>query len=145
MRRSKRSRNSPSPAPARQEAEAGEQGGVSVVRREEALWQGPLPPPSALEEFKRLVPDAPERIFQQWEAEAAHRRAYEQRALKGTIARDRRGQWAAISFAMSALALAAFGVWMREPWVAGIVGFGTIAAVVGAFLYDRRAAQSKAD
>jgi hypothetical protein len=63
------------------------------------------------------VPDAPERIFQQWEAESAHRRAYEKKALNGTIAKDRRGQWAAISFALSALGLAGFSVWMGQPWL----------------------------
>lgn len=132
MRNSKRARNNPpanrrSPQPDQQ---------VSVVHTEHR-WEGPLPPPRALEEFRTLVPDAPERIFAQWEAESAHRRKYEQDALAAATLKDRRGQYAAAAFALSALGLAAFCVWMGQPVVATILGGGTIAAVVGAFLYQR--------
>jgi uncharacterized membrane protein len=133
VRNSKRPRNNPA---ARQgDASAGAE--VSIVQRQE-FWQGPLPSPQTLEAFRQLVPDAPERIFAQWEEEAKHRRAFEQTALSEAAKKDRRGQFAAIAFALAALILTAFCVWMGQPWVAGILGGGTIAAVVGAFLYERR-------
>ena len=106
-------------------------------------WQGPLPPPAVLEQFGRLVPDAPERIFRQWEAESDHRRAYEREALAAAIRRDARGQVSALVFALTALSVAAFALWLGEPWVAGTIGGGTIASVVGAFLYQRAAARTK--
>jgi uncharacterized membrane protein len=129
MRSSKRARNN-SPA-ARQGQD------VSTRVETQQLWQGPLPPPGALEEFRKIVPDAPERIFAQWEKESAHRREYEANALAAATAKDRRGQISAATFAISALALSAFCVWMGHPAVATALGGGTIAAVVGAFLYQR--------
>nr|WP_301301891.1 DUF2335 domain-containing protein [Methylorubrum extorquens] len=96
-----------------------------------------MPPPAVIEEFRELVPDAPERIFRQWEGESEHRRAYEKTALEASIRRDLIGQLSATLFALSALAVAVFALWMGEPWVAGVIGGGTIASVVGAFLYRR--------
>ena len=107
-----------------------------------SYWQGPLPPPAALEEFARLIPDAPKRIFRRWEAEADHRRAYEREAL-AAIRRDARGQVSALLFALAALSVSAFALWLGEPWVAGTIGGGTIASIVGAFLYQRVAGKAK--
>ena len=109
-----------------------------------SYWHGPLPPPSVLEGFARLVPDAPERIVRQWELEAEHRRAYERQALEAAIRRDARGQVSALLFALMALSVSAFAVWLGQPWVAGTIGGGTIASVVGAFLYQRATAKTQA-
>lgn len=99
----------------------------------EETWQGPLPSPRTLTEFQTLVPDAPERIFKQWEDESAHRREYENRSLDGTLRNDRIGMISAVTFALSAFAL-----WLNQPWVAGVLGGGTIGTVVTAFLYSRK-------
>lgn len=110
---------------------------VQTVHLEET-WQGPLPSPRTLTEFQTLVPDAPERIFKQWEDESFHRRGYENRSLDGIVRNDRIGIVSAAVFSLSALALSAFALWLNQPWVAGILGSGTIGTVVTAFLYNRR-------
>lgn len=137
MRKPKRT-NPPArqPGPTDQ-GKAAEQRDASILVEQGSYWKGPLPPPAVIEEFRRLVPDAPERIFQQWEQESAHRRAYEQKALDAAVKRDARGQISATIFALSALAVSAFALWMYQPWVAGTIGGGTIVSVVGAFLYRR--------
>ncbi|UHD44897.1 DUF2335 domain-containing protein [Aureimonas altamirensis] len=117
---------------------------MTTITTQEKYWAGPLPSPETLADFRELVPDAPERIFKQWEEEADHRRAYENRALDGLIKRDRRGQISAIVFAISALALSAWALYLGHPWISGIVGGGTIASVVGAFLYQRKSEQPPA-
>jgi Predicted membrane protein len=141
MRASKRRRNNPSlpagPSTPRTQHQ------VTVVRQEE-MWSGPLPSPQTLSEFQALVPDAPERIFRQWEEETKHRRDYENRALDAFHERTTRGQWAAIVFALAALAVSAFAIGMGHSWVGGVLGGGTIATVVGAFLADRKRVQQKA-
>ena len=106
-------------------------------------WRGPLPPPAVLEAFGRLVPDAPERIFRQWEMESDHRRAYEREALDAAVKRDARGQVSALLFTLVALSVSAFALWLKEPWVAGTIGGGTIASVVGAFLFQRATGRTK--
>ena len=98
----------------------------------------PFRPPRTLTEFQTLVPDAPERIFKQWEDESAHRRGYENRSLDGMLRNDRIGMISAVTFALSALALSAFALWLNQPWVAGVLGDGTIGTVVTAFLYSRK-------
>lgn len=116
-----------------------------AIEREHGIyWQGPLPPPAVLEEFGRLVPEAPERIFRQWESESDHRRAYEHEALEAAIRLEARGQISPLVFALSALSVAAFALWLGQPWVAATVGGGTIASVVAAFLYQRVAGRTKA-
>ena len=111
---------------------------ATIIHQQNELWQGPLPSPQALDQFRQIVPDAPERIFAQWEQEAAHRRELEQTSLDGNLRTVRVGQVAAIVFALSAMGVAGFSVWMHEPWVAGVIGGTTVVSVVGAFLYQRR-------
>lgn len=140
MRKQSRTRP-PARQPAPTDQGKSDQRKASVVVEHSAYWQGPLPPPAVLEEFRAVVPDAPERIVRQWEQESEHRRAYEQKALDAAIAKESRGQASAILFALAALSVSAFALWMGEPWVAGTVGGGTIVSVVGAFLYQRAAAK----
>lgn len=101
------------------------------------FWQGPLPPPAILEQFRQLVPDAPDRIFKAWETESEHRRSFEMTALQGNIRTVRYGQFSAAAFALAAMGVTCFCVWIDQPWVAGIVGGTTVVSVVGAFLYQR--------
>ena len=137
MGRSSRTRTpARQPVPTDQGASASRSDSSIEVGRA-SYWQGPLPPPAVLEGFARLVPDAPERIFRQWELEAEHRRTYERHALDAATRRDVRGQISALVFAVAALSVSAFALWLGQPWVAGTIGGGTIASVVGAFLYQR--------
>lgn len=97
-----------------------------------------MPPPATLEAFREIVPDAPERIFRQWELETAHRRDYEMTALRGALTRDERGQGAAILFALSALLAGIIALFLGYPAFATGIVTTTIVAVVGAFLYQRK-------
>lgn len=106
-----------------------------VVHSKQELWQGPLPSPKTMEQYRDLSADWPDRIIRQWETESDHRRAYEMTALTATTKRDLLGQILAGAFALGALAVSAFALWTDHQWVALILGGGTIASVVGAFLY----------
>jgi len=109
-----------------------------AVIQQSAFWQGPLPPPAALEQFRQIVPDAPERIFAQWEQEAAHRRQMEAISLKGNLKTVRVGQAGAIGFSLLCLSVSALGFWLGYPVEASAITCTTVALVVGAFLYQRR-------
>lgn len=138
MRVARRSRNNSlsrsSQPPANQQRPA-EQLETVLVHSKQELWQGPLPSPKTMEQYRDLSADWPDRIIRQWETESDHRRTYEMTALTATARRDFLGQIFAGAFALGALAVAAFALWMGLPWVAAILGGGTIASVVGAFLY----------
>jgi uncharacterized membrane protein len=99
-----------------------------------AEWSGPLPPPAALDEFNRIVPGGAERIFAQFEAEGTHRRQLEQRQSRFVVRDVHVGQFLAGLFAMSGLAVSALAIYYDKPWAATIIGGGTIAPIVYAFL-----------
>jgi uncharacterized membrane protein len=88
----------------------------------------------ALEEFNRIVPGAAERIFAQFEAEGTHRRDLERRQSKFVVRDVHIGQFLAGLFALGGLSVAALAVWLNAPWVATIIGGGTIGPIVYAFL-----------
>lgn len=102
------------------------------------MWEGPLPSPKTMHEYRQLSPDWPDRIVKQWETESEHRRNYEMIALQAATRRDAAGQNYAGAFALSALAVAALALYLGQPWVGAIISGGTIASVVGAFLYQKK-------
>ncbi|WP_158285483.1 DUF2335 domain-containing protein [Azospirillum sp. A26] len=100
-------------------------------------WSGPLPSPVALEHYKQLVPDGAERIFTEWEAESAHRRISERRALTAEICERLGSRILAFLFAIGALLVASFCAWIGQPWPAAVIGGATIAAVVAAMVQKK--------
>lgn len=112
------------------------------MRSHEEHWEGPLPSPRTMDEYRQIGPDWPDKIIAQWEAESLHRRSYETWALRATIARDILGQILAGAFALAALYVAHNAIVDGQPLAGVILGGGTIASVVGAFLYQRRGKQS---
>jgi uncharacterized membrane protein len=92
-----------------------------------------------VEQFDQLVENGAERIFRQWELETDHRRKYEAAALQGSIWLDGIGRVTAFVFAIAALVVTGWAASIGEPWVAAVLGGGTIAAVVTALVYRGRA------
>lgn len=133
MRASKRSRNRP---PAERRAEPERQRLTKVETA--SSWSGPLPPPEAIAAFNEVADRGGDRIIAEWEAEAAHRREFEQNALAAEIVERRMGRWFGFLFAISALATASWCAYLGHPGAAAAIGSTTIAAVVGAFVYQGR-------
>ena len=102
-----------------------------------AGWQGPLPPPDALQAFEDIEPGAAAQIIEEFRAEAAHRRKQEDREARLRVRETHVGQGLAIAFVVMMVGLIAFAIWMRAPWVAGVLGTGVIAAGVVAFIRGR--------
>ncbi len=111
--------------------------GVSYLRK------GPLPAPEELEGYRRILPDAPERIFRLTETEADHRRELERRKVELTAIQVRRGQIFGLIFGVAALVVVGIAVVYNYPWVAGILCSGTILGVVTAFVLGRRETVAK--
>lgn len=110
-------------------------------------FSGPLPQPSDYAEYGQVEPTAPERILRQWETESDHRRAYEMKALEGSLKLGATGLRNALIFALAALGSSVAAMYFGMEAVAGIIGGGTITAGIGAFIYRQRkgaAEQAKA-
>jgi uncharacterized membrane protein len=137
MRASKKRRNL-EPTSRTAEAESRD-----VVVTEQQAWSGPLPPPERLQQFDAIVENGAERIFQQWEREADHRRAYESKALRAHVRLDAMGRIMAFAFAMSTLGLAAWFATIGQSWLSALFGGGTIAAVTTALVKDHSRKRSR--
>ena len=70
------------PTPANRPPAVGTQQQVATATQ----WQGPLPPPDALEKFNAIVENGAERVFSMAEQEQAHRLKLERDALDANIA-----------------------------------------------------------
>jgi uncharacterized membrane protein len=101
-------------------------------------WEGPLPAPETLERFEAIVPGAAKTIIEEWQAETRHRRKFEHRSLWLQFLEQMSGRLLGFLFALAALALAGYAAHIGTPWVAGVVGSGTIASVVWALVSSHR-------
>ncbi|MBY6239737.1 DUF2335 domain-containing protein [Methylosinus sp. Sm6] len=102
-----------------------------------AKWVGPLPPPAVLREFEDLLPGGAERLFDQFEKEAEHRRSCEKKQLDAAIADTRLGQFLAGLYAVCAFGVAAFAIYKEANWAAVVIGGTTIVGGIVAFLRQR--------
>lgn len=110
----------------------------TIIRREmRAEWSGPLPPPSTLRAFDELVENGAERIFSQFETEAEHRRKMESAVVKQDGRERTVAQVLAGLFALGALGVSLYALSVGAHTTAGIIGGGSIAMVVAAFLGKR--------
>lgn len=101
-------------------------------------WEAPLPPPSVLDEFNHVVPNGAERIVKAWELESDHRRQIEKTEQR-SFYRDRlTGKVFALIFVMAALAVTAWCAYVGAEWLGMVIGGGTIASVVWAFIHGRK-------
>ncbi len=93
------------------------------MQSQTTLWAGPLPPPEQIERYNALVANGAERIFIEFEKEAAHRRKQEDRAL--TIEGWERlgGRIFAFIFCLCALVVTSYAVYEGAGWVGGVLGF----------------------
>ena len=101
-------------------------------------FSGPIPPPSILEGYEIILPGAAERILQMAEGDASHQRDMENKAIKATMSEVRVGQVFGLIVSLSALALAGVAVIYSQPWVAGILGSGTLVGIITAFRYKSK-------
>jgi uncharacterized membrane protein len=127
-KRQRPSRSNP-PVPHQQHDQDG--GNQTIVS---TSWVGPLPPRAVLREFDELVPNGAERIFSQFEAEAAHRRDCEDKQVRFSIRDAHIGQFLAGLYAVLAFSVAAYAIHRDAYWVASIIGGTTIVGGIIAFL-----------
>ena len=108
------------------------------------LWQGPLPPPRVLDEYNTILPGAMERILGMAEREAMERQVNERTRLANetahinAVSEDtkayrsevRRGQLLATVIMVAGIAATVFCAYIKQPWIAAVLGSGTLGNVV---------------
>jgi uncharacterized membrane protein len=102
---------------------------------EAAMYSGPLPPPQDLERYAKILKNAPERIFQLAEKEAANRQSLERWVVKSDVIRSILGVVSALLIVLFALGLGAYLV-LQGHDVAGTIFAGAgLTGLVTTFIY----------
>ena len=130
------------PAQTTQAPSSNDEAGSNLVLQQihqQASWSGPLPPPQVLQGFNQLVENGAERVFKQFEWEAEHRRHLESYVAETDRGERRLAQALAGTFAFGALGVAAYALYCGAFTTAAVIGGGTVAAVVLAFLGKKAA------
>lgn len=113
---------------------------IQAVRQES--FSGPIPHPELLKGYESVKQGFAERIVSMAEEQQKHRFECENKMVEGTVSESKRGQWmafiVAIIFVVAAVALGLYG----HDWLAGVIGGGTLVALVTVFVTGRRS-QSK--
>ena len=132
--------NHPSP-----QAEQDNQGGQqeSTARHVETLIarqsiSGPLPSASEMAKYDQISPDLVDRIVKMAEKEANHRHEMEQNLLKHEAGDTKRGQFFALLIGLAGFFTACFAILHQSPWIGAILGGGTLAVLVTAFIKGRK-------
>ncbi|MEK7565052.1 MAG: DUF2335 domain-containing protein [Patescibacteria group bacterium] len=101
-------------------------------------FSGPLPPPDILRQFDEVVPGAAERIIKMAEDQSTHRRELEKKVIDSDITRSKWGQILGFIIAISGLVVSAIVAVYGSALAGGIIGVGTLASLVGVFMYGSR-------
>ena len=106
-------------------------------------FSGPLPPPKLLEQYQSIQPDFPERILRLNEQEVGHRHEIQRAVVNNDFAFKRIGQLFGFVIALAGFAASVGLAYIGYPWVAAIIGGGTLASVVTVFVSGPRASPEK--
>jgi len=121
------------------QAQAGRQPETTASRTTIAAeWSGPLPPPSALEQFNAVVPNGAERVFKMAELEQAHRIEMERIGQEGSIKDTRRGQCLGATIAIAAMTGAVVAAALGAHWSVSVALVGVPIMGVVKAIVDRR-------
>lgn len=105
-------------------------------------WQGPIPPPGALEHVDRIVPGGADRLIRMAEQQQAHRIAMEASLIQSNIVDTSRGQIFGVVVALVAVVGAIYLAATGAPWQVPVALVSVpILGVVKALIDGRRGAQ----
>jgi uncharacterized membrane protein len=104
------------------------------------MFQGPLPPPSVLEHYDRIVPGAAQRILAMAEQQATHRQALERRVSRTGTITSVLGQLFAFVLTLRAFEFAVQMLRGGHSAEAVVTTIATIGALVGVFIVGKRQA-----
>jgi len=109
-----------------------------IHRTERYEFSGPLPPPNVLQQYNDAVPDAAERILLMAEQQSQHRQSLERRVI-GTGSRDSLiGLIFGLIIGLAGIAGSTICILSRQQTGGLILGGGTLASLVGVFVYGSR-------
>ena len=104
----------------------------------ESIWMGPIPPPEILAGYEKALNGAADRILAMAETQQKHRHEMESKVLDSHIARSQQGLWCGLVVAIGGLSVSAFSIYWGYSTAGVLLGSGTLASLVGVFVYGKR-------
>jgi len=104
----------------------------------ESIWMGPIPPPEILAGYDKALPGAADRILAMAETQQKHRHGMESKVLDSHIARSQQGLWCGLIVAIGGLSVSGFSIYWGYSVAGVLLGSGTLASLVGVFVYGKR-------
>lgn len=102
-----------------------------------ASFSGPMPPPSILEGYERIVPGAAERILAMAESDMQHQQQYDNALLKASVNQIRRGQILGFLIGLATISASVYFATIGYPILAGILSGSTLLGLVSVFAIGR--------
>lgn len=100
-------------------------------------YSGPLPPAAEMERYAQIDPKMVDRIVAMAEKEAQHRHEMDEKILEHEAGDMKRGQHYALTIGLAGLFTSCFAIYFDAYWLGGILGGGTLAILVTAFIKGR--------
>lgn len=120
-------------------------GKFQAMVRHETHYSGPLPPPEVMQSYDEILPGGAERLFAMAENEQKFRHSTQDMAIRGTISRDKRGQWMGFAITMVILGIASVFAYRGNTIFAGtLIGLDLI-GLATVFVIGRRSPPRKED
>lgn len=110
---------------------------------QQRFFSGPIPPPDMLVQYNQASPGAADRIISMAEKEQTHRHS---RESSNDVADNKikvRGQWLGIVSLFLILLLAGYLAYLGHPNSAVTLAIGTVASVVGIFVFGKKIQSSE--
>lgn len=101
-------------------------------------YQGPIPPPEALEYFERIVPGAATRLIGMAERQAAHRQDLESALIRGNVSSEKLGQIFGTVVFLAGLGFAGWAAYLGMPWLSLSSFLVDLASFSGLLVWGRR-------
>jgi uncharacterized membrane protein len=104
---------------------------------------GPIPDPSTLERYDKILPGAAERILRMAEEQSAHRRDIEKYVIKSKSRDSLLGIIAGFLIAMGTIASGTYVASHGHVWSGTILGSAGLVGLVGVFIYGTRSSRKE--
>ncbi|MGR3218949.1 MAG: DUF2335 domain-containing protein [Candidatus Anammoxibacter sp.] len=103
-----------------------------------AAFSGPIPPPNILSGYEKIESGLANRIVIMAENESIHRRQLQVNEQEIYKAETLRGQKFALIIGLTGIIVSGLVAGLASPIAGGILGLGTIGALVSAFIVGRK-------
>lgn len=115
---------------------------VTVQR---SFYQGPIPPPEALEKYEKISPGFANRIVKMAEVEQEHRHKIEKEIIEAQkkdsqceYQEARVGQFCGFIIGVIAIVGGVYTSVNGAPFAGGVIGFSGVGGLVATFVYGRK-------